>query len=107
MPDTATIQALVNGGTKGIVLAGTGAGGLSSFEKAAVKTVLTLPPASQPVLVRSSRVGNGRVIAREDWDAMGLIPADTLNPQKARILLVLALTKTNDLKEIRRMFAEY
>ena len=35
---------------------------------------------------------------------MGMIPADTLNPQKARILLMLALTKTNDPKEIRRMF---
>ena len=27
--------------------------------------------------------------------------------QKARILLMLTLTKTNDLKEIKRMFAEY
>jgi L-asparaginase len=36
-----------------------------------------------------------------------MIPADTLNPQKARILLMLALTKTHDLNEIRRMFAEY
>ena len=36
-----------------------------------------------------------------------MIPADTLNPQKARILLMLALTKTSDPKEIRRMFAEY
>ena len=106
-PDTATIQALVNTGVKGIVFAGTGAGGLSSFEKAAVKTVLSLPAASQPVLIRSSRVGNGRVIARGELDAMGLIPADTLNPQKARILLMLALTKTSDPKEIRRMFADY
>jgi L-asparaginase/Glu-tRNA(Gln) amidotransferase subunit D len=38
---------------------------------------------------------------------MGMIPADTLNPQKARILLMLALTKTNDLREIKRMFSEY
>jgi L-asparaginase len=38
---------------------------------------------------------------------MGLIPADTLSPQKARILLMLALTKTNDPKEIMRMFSEY
>ncbi len=38
---------------------------------------------------------------------MGLIPGDNLNPQKARILLMLALTKTRDPAEIRRMFAEY
>jgi L-asparaginase len=36
-----------------------------------------------------------------------MIPADNLNPQKARILLMLALTKTTDPKEIRRMFLEY
>jgi len=36
-----------------------------------------------------------------------MIPADTLNPQNARILLMLALTKTTDRKQIARMFAEY
>jgi L-asparaginase len=36
-----------------------------------------------------------------------MVPADNLNPQKARILLMLALTKTNDPAEIRRMFSEY
>ena len=106
-PDPSTMQALINNGTKGIVFAGAGAGVLSSVEKAAVKAVLTLPESSRPVLVRSSRVGNGRVIAREEYDAMGMVPADTLNPQKARILLMLALTKTHDLKEIKRMFTEY
>jgi L-asparaginase/glutamin-(asparagin-)ase len=34
------------------------------------------------------------------------VPSDTLNPQKARILLMLALTKTNDAQEIRRIFSE-
>ena len=41
------------------------------------------------------------------YDERGLIPADTLNPQKARVLLMLALTQTRDLDEIRRMFNEY
>ncbi len=89
------------------MFAGSGNGGLSSFETAAVKEVAALPAASRPALVRSSRVGNGRVTATAAFDAMGIIPADTLNPQKARILLMLALTKTKDPKEIRRMFAEY
>jgi L-asparaginase len=106
-PNTTIIQALVSSGSQGIVFAGTGAGGLSSFEKSGLKTILSTPAQSRPVLVRSSRVGNGRVIAREEYDAMGMIPADTLNPQKARILLMLALTKTNDPREIKRMFAEY
>jgi L-asparaginase len=106
-PDGALIQALVASGVKGIVFAGTGAGNVSSFERAALKPAANLPAQSRPVLVRSSRVGNGRVAGREEFDALGMIPADTLNPQKARILLMLALTKTSDLGEIQRMFAEY
>ena len=106
-PSTVVIQALAGSGVQGIVFAGTGAGNLTSFEKAALKPILSLPAVSRPVLVRSSRLGNGRVIGRDEYDSMGMIPADNLNPQKARILLMLALTKTTDLKEIQRMFAEY
>ena len=75
----------------------TGKGLISSFEKAALKQILS-STVSRP---------GGRVVGRDDYDSMGMIPADTLNPQKARILLMLALTETNDLKEIKRMFAEY
>jgi L-asparaginase len=59
------------------------------------------------VLVRSNRTGNGRVVALAEYDALGMIPADNLTPQKARILLMLGLTKTRDVAELRRMFAEY
>jgi len=106
-PSTAVIQALVQGGVQGIVFAGAGAGSLSSFEKSALKPFVSSTVEHGPVLVRSSRVGNGRVIERDEYDNMGMIPADTLNPQKARILLMLALTKTTDRKQIARMFAEY
>lgn len=101
------IEALIAGGIKGIVFAGTGAGLISKFEKAALKRILESPADSRPVFVRSNRTGNGRVVARAEYDAMGMIPADTLNPQKARILLMLALTKTRNLNEIRRMFSQY
>ena len=106
-PDASLIQASVKNGARGIVLAGSGNGALSNFEEAVLKEVMALPAASRPVIVRSSRVGNGRVTPTAEYDAMGIIPSDTLNPQKARILLMLALTKTSDPKEIRRMFAEY
>jgi L-asparaginase len=106
-PSPAMIQALLASGAKGIVFAGTGAGVISSFEKAALKPLLSSPAGSRPVLVRSSRTGNGRVVARAEYDAMGMIPADNLNPQKARILLMLALTKTRDLGEITRIFETY
>lgn len=106
-PDTSVIRAVVSSGARGIVFAGTGNGTLATPEKASLKEITKMPAATRPALVRSSRVGNGRVIATAEYDAMGVIPADTLNPQKARILLMLALTKTGDPKEIRRMFGEY
>jgi L-asparaginase len=110
-PNTSVLQALIASGTKGIVFAGTGAGSLSATERSTLKTLLSSAAGSRPVIVRSSRVGNGRVIGltanREEYDALGIIPADNLNPQKARILLMLALTKTSNLDEIKRMFAEY
>ena len=106
-PDPALIQAAIKGGAKGIVFAGTGNGTLSIFESNAVKEIQGMPAAARPALVRSSRVCNGRVTPTTEFDAMDIVASDTLNPQKARILLMLALTKTSDLKEIRRMFSEY
>ena len=106
-PDAALIHAAISGGAKGIVFAGTGNGALSVSEETILKEIAARPAAARPVLVRASRVGNGRVIATAEYDALNVIPADTLNPQKARILLMLALTKTSDLNEIRRIFSEY
>jgi L-asparaginase len=104
---TLSIKALAQAGVDGIVFAGTGAGGLSDPERAAIKALGVEPANQKPVIVRSNRTGNGRVISRKDYDAEGMVAADNLNPQKARILLMLALTKTRDLAQIRRMFAEY
>ena len=106
-PDASMIQAAIKGGAKGIVFAGTGNGALSVMEETVLKEVSSMPAASRPALVRSSRVGNGRVIATAEYDALGIVPSDTLNPQKARILLMLALSKTSDPKELRRIFSEY
>ncbi len=103
-PDSGLVKALVASGAQGLVYAGTGAGLISANERAALEPLLAMPGDKRPVLVRSNRTGNGRVVAREDYDKMGLIPADNLNPQKARILLMLALTKTKDPREIKRMF---
>ena len=106
-PEPAMIRALVSAGVRGIVFAGTGNGALSTVERDAIAEINKMAPSSRPVLVRSSRVGNGRVTATAQFDELNVIPADTLNPQKARILLMLALTKTADAKELRRIFAEY
>jgi len=106
-PEPSVIRAVVSAGARGIVFAGTGNGALSTAERDVVAEINRMPAGSRPVLVRSSRVGNGRVTATAQFDELGVVPADTLNPQKARILLMLALTKTNDPKDIRRVFSEY
>jgi L-asparaginase len=99
--------ALLGNGVKGIVSAGSGAGALSDLERNAVKAILSSPSGAKPVIVRSNRTGTGRVVPRKECDELGYVAADTLNPQKSRILLMLALTRTNDINEIRRMFSEY
>ena len=55
----------------------------------------------------SSRAGSGRVFDPQKSREAGFITADNLTPQKARILLSLALTETTDKQEIERMFATY
>jgi len=99
------IDALQKAGTRGIVFTGTGAGMLNDAEKDAVRR--SREQGLGTVFVRSSRLGNGRVLPHKDHDALGIIPADNLNPQKARILLALALARTSDEADIRRMFSEY
>ena len=106
-PSPVLAAALVAADVRGIVVAGTGAGLMSTAERDAIKALMTGPEARRPVVVRSNRTGNGRVIPQAETDALSMVPADNLSPQKARILLMLALTRTRDLAEIRRMFTEY
>ena len=99
------IEALENAGVRGIVFAATGAGSLSNRERDSVAKSVAAKRGT--VFVRSTRVANGRVLARPDFDALGIVAADNLSPQKSRILLMLALAVTSDVAEIRRMFSEY
>ncbi|GAA8301037.1 type II asparaginase [Helicobacter pylori] len=95
-------QASLNSHAKGVVIAGVGNGNVNAgFLKA-------MQEASQMgvVIVRSSRVGSGEVTSGE-IDDRAFITSDNLNPQKARVLLQLALTKTNDKEKIQEMFEEY
>ncbi|MCY8473772.1 type II asparaginase [Bacillus halotolerans] len=96
-------DAAVNAGAKGIVFAGSGNGSLSdAAEKGAVSAVK-----KGVTVVRSTRTGNGVVTPNGDYVKNGLLASNSLNPQKARILLMLALTKTDDPKKIQDYFNEY
>lgn len=99
------VDAAVNAGAKGIVYAGVGNGNFNpNVEKALAKA------REQGVaVVRSSRVGSGRVTlgAEVDDAKYGFVVADNLNPQKARVLLTLALTKTKNPQQLQEMFFKY
>lgn len=103
----APLRALVDEGVQGIIFAAPGAGSLSAAEVEAVKAMASSGSNARPILMRSTRTGNGRVTRRTAFDALGILPTDNLSPQKARILLMLALTRTSDPDDIARMFSEY
>lgn len=103
--DGALIEAAVKAGAKGIVTAGVGNGNmtdaaLQALAEAANKGV---------VCVRSTRVPTGFVgrNVEVDDDEIGLVASYEHNPQKARVLLRLALLETRDPFVIQKMFGRY
>ncbi len=97
------VEAAVKAGAQGIVHAGAGDGSIFSTTKEALREAGKMGV----IVVRSSRVGSGIITNTADDGKDRFVTSDTLNPQKARILLMLALTKTSDAKEIQRFFNEY
>ena len=59
------------------------------------------------IVIYSTRAGSGRVLRRATMQRDGIVAADNLNPQKARVLAMLALTRTSDPEEVQRMFDTY
>jgi L-asparaginase type II len=99
------VNMMVKSGYKGIVYAGVGNGNIHKnvfpeLENARKKGVL---------VVRSSRVPTGATTldAEVDDNKYQFVASWGLNPQKARILLMLALTKTDDWKKIQEYFNNY
>jgi L-asparaginase len=101
--DGTVIEALVAAGAKGIVSAGQGAGMVTPAEREALAEARR----KGVLIVQGSRVGSGRVLERAALHELGIVAADNLNPQKARILAILALTLTNDPTHAQRFFREY
>ena len=99
------LNSLLDAGYQGIVSAGVGNGNVNAahlerLEKAAKDGV---------VVVRSSRVPTGHTTrdAEVDDSKYGFVASGTLNPQKARVLLQLALTQTKDPKVIQQYFEDF
>jgi L-asparaginase len=101
--DGLLVDAVRQKGSDGLVLAGFGAG-LSppAVWEAGAQAVQDGIP-----VVIATRSTAGRVVMTPLMEELGFIVCDNLLPQKARILLKLALTVTRDRREIQRMFHEY
>jgi L-asparaginase len=101
--DGTATRAFIAAGAKGIVAAAFAPGLPGPDELGPLIDAV----AQGVVVVISSRAGSGRVPMPEKMRAAGFLSADNLNPQKARILLALALTGTSDPARIREIFATY
>jgi len=101
--DGTAVEAFVAAGARGLVLASLAPGVLPPAQNAAALAAR----ARGVLVVMSSRAGSGRVLPRAVLRERGLVAADNLNPQKARVLATLALTRTDDPREVQRIFDEY
>ena len=86
----------------GLIIAGAGNGEMSLLWE---KEIRSLAGSGKPIVI-TSRIHDGIVTLHNDFPA-NVFSGDTLNPQKARILLMLALTRTRDIPAIRKMFEIY
>ena len=103
--NTTGIEAYGKAGVKALIHAGTGNGSVAAQAVESLKTLR-----GQGVqIIRSARVPDGFVLrnAEQPDDKYDWVVAHDLNPQKAKILAALALTKTNATKELQRIFWEY
>ncbi|GAA0589500.1 asparaginase [Craurococcus roseus] len=101
--DGAAVRAFRAAGAQGIVSAGFAPGFVTPDEAEALGEAA----AAGVVVAQSTRAGSGRVFPTTKLREAGFVPADNLTPQKARILLALALTVTRDPREVERIFGEY
>lgn len=101
--DRVMVDAAVSAGAKGIIHAGTGNGSIHE------KTLPGLQDAVKKgvVVIRGTRVPEGIVTREKIDDENKFVTSDNLSPQKARILLMLALTQTQDPQKIQEYFNQY
>jgi L-asparaginase len=102
--DGKMIEAAAAAGARGIVSAATGAGRPTPAEDEAFDRMYK---EKGVIMCLCSRVASGRVVRSPGLARRGFVAGDNLQPWKARVLLALALTKTQNADEIQRMFDTY
>ena len=95
------IKAAVDAGAKGIIMAGAGAAAFSGTQREGTDYAVE----KGVYVVSTTRTGSGNIAGGRGGTRR--VSGDDLQPVKARILLMLALTRTDQPDEIQRMFREY
>lgn len=101
--DGFAIDAAVAAGAQGIVMAGFAPGLVPPAQLEA----LGRARARGVVVVQSTRAGSGRVVHLGARQVDGVVTGDNLNPWKARVLLMLALTRSKEPRAIQQFFDTY
>ena len=101
--DGVAVNAFIAAGAKGLVVASLAPGTAPPTQTAALEQAVE----QGVVVVYSCRAGAGRVLKFYIDQVKGSIVADNLTPQKARVLLMLGLTRNADANVIQRMFERY
>ena len=101
--DGLLVDAVRTNGSDGLVVAGFGGG---TYPPAVLQAAAIAAEEGMPVVL-ATRATAGRVVTTPQKRQLGLMVCDNLLPQKARVLLMLALTATSDHSEIQQMFYEY
>jgi L-asparaginase len=101
--DGTAIRAYLAAGAKGLIYAGFAPGMSTPDDFTAMQDAV----AAGAIVMQCTRAGSGRVFQGKKLRDAGILVTDNLTPQKARLLLALALTRSADPAEIARMFATY
>jgi L-asparaginase len=101
--DGMLVDAVRQNKSDGLIMAGFGSG---TFPPDMLEAGVQAAKDGIPVVLASRSIG-GRTVMTPRTENQGLMVCDNLFPQKARILLMLALTVTKDRKELQQMFSEY
>lgn len=101
--DGTAVRAFRAAGARGLVSAGLAPGMTPPAEADALEEAA----AAGILVVMSTRAGSGVVPLTTRLRDRGILSADNLNPQKARILLALALTVTSEPEAVARLFTTF
>ena len=102
-PTATLVDAAAEAGARGIVSAGFAPGSPTPEQRAAFERAAK----AGIVIVQCSRAFSGRVAPRRRLRESGIVAGEDFSPQKARILLMLALSTTSDIAAIQQAFQTY